>query len=112
MVKVAHQTGAEKAKFEKAFPEIAKLADKLLKYAETNKPNLSLDFDKIDQIDNRYLNSNLPSILASYKLEQDTNTKKYVIAKKTVKGSKPKPIEFDFGKDSSGKSKEPTDLYQ
>lgn len=112
LVKVAHQTGDQKTKFKQAFPEIAKLADKLLEYAKTNKPNLSLDFDKIDQIDNRYLNSNLPAILAAYKLEQDTNTKKYVIAKKTVKGSKPKPIEFDFGKDSSGKSIEPTDLYQ
>lgn len=112
LVKVAHQTGAEKDKFEKSFPEIAKLAKTLLEYAKTNKPNLSLDFEKIDQIDNRYLNSNLPSILASYKLEKDPKTGKYVIAKKDVKGSKPKPIEFDFGKDSSGKSIEPTDLYQ
>lgn len=59
-----------KTKFEKAFPEIAKLAKTLLEYAKTNKPNLSLDFDEIDKIDNRYLNSNLPAILASYKLEK------------------------------------------
>lgn len=75
LVKVAHQKGDQRTKFQQAFPEITKLADKLLEYAKTNKPNLSLDFEKIDQIDNRYLNSNLPAILASYKLEQDTNTK-------------------------------------
>lgn len=105
-------------KFAENFPEITKLAKKLLEYAKNqeHKPNLSLDFEKIDQIDNRYQGEKLPTFLANYEFKLDSATNKYVLKLETYKAKDGKEekrsVNHNFGKDSKGNDIEGTDLYQ